>query len=313
MNVHQQPQQLIGKSVSGPAHAKLNLRLKIVGRRDDGFHLLSMLNHEISLADEIFLRFESEPGVRFATTQPHADKNLSDPSRNLAARAASSFLQESGAPLGISLRLQKNIPIGAGLGGGSSNAAAVLRLLHRELNFSTLPRERLFALAAALGADVPYFLEQGLCRVAGIGDDVRRIESDALAGQEVFLFVPNEPILTPALYAEYRKKFPALSNSSDIPFERKLKGPPLSYESILSLVENDFERVLPDFAPQLWLQLKSLREDRRLRVGLTGSGSAYFALAERGAQPVLREELETWARPFGTRVLNLRFVGVNPD
>lgn len=154
----------------GPAHAKLNLYLEIVRKRPDGYHDLRTLFQTIDLSDEIRASLGGglPPGV--ACTVEDAD--LPTDERNLAVRAASAWLEASNSPLGVRIRIRKRIPIGGGLGGGSSDAAAVLTFLQTvpvELG-RALPPAALLDLARSLGADVPFLLEGGFAQGTGRGD-----------------------------------------------------------------------------------------------------------------------------------------------
>lgn len=307
----QKPHEIpIGRTLQARAYAKLNLRLKIVGRRSDGFHLLSMLNNEISLADEISLTFGAHPGVSLESSGLGSGSDFFDAGKNLAARAASVYLREVGAAFGVRIRLQKNIPIGAGLGGGSSDAGAVLRLLQKEFGAKAISHERLLKLAAAIGSDVPYFLERGVCHVRGVGEQVRRLSAPSLHRAAVFLFVPALSIATPDLYAFYRKKHPVLEASIDDALMGEYEQSELPYHRILGLVENDFEALLREFAPGLWREISTVRSAGGLRVGLTGSGSAYFGIPENPTESSaqIMEHVSDLLRPSATKVLALRFV-----
>ncbi|MBN8548895.1 MAG: 4-(cytidine 5'-diphospho)-2-C-methyl-D-erythritol kinase [Deltaproteobacteria bacterium] len=301
---------LIGSSISVSPRAKLNLRLKIIGRRQNGFHELSMLNAEISLCDDILITFEQEPGVRIELRGDSGDLVLSDPSQNLAARAAQAFLERSAIDSGARLSLAKRIPIGAGLGGGSSDAAAVLRALNEKAGSLALSQEQLLEIAQTLGADVSYFLLGGLCAVSGIGENLLPLSGEAISGAIVFLFVPKLPISTPQLYSFYRSRFPNLQRSVDGAMQGLKRGDSLSYEDMLQLVENDFEQVLEDFAPSIAEQIKLVRGVRGLKVALTGSGSAFFALpsSKAGSSGDSLAHLEDLMRPSGTKVLALRLL-----
>lgn len=285
MNTSYSCKSLIGRRYETTACAKLNLRLKIVGRRADGYHLLSMLNVETDLCDRLTVGFHGRPGVRISV-KGSSSSELSNPEHNLAGRAAASLLSEFELPLGVEIELEKFIPQGAGLGGGSADAGAVLRVFRRAAAESNieLDASRLHAIALQLGADVPYFLFGGLAVVEGIGEIVRPICSAPLAAVNAVLMVPPTPILTSELYAEFRQRFPeveGLSNTDLSKFEcaawRKDEAA-VWYEALCALIENDFEKLLPQFSPAVWGAIEQLRSDANIVVGLTGSGSAFFAL-----------------------------------
>ena len=153
-----------------PALAKINLRLQVIGKRADGYHELRTIFQTISLQDEICLKSRRQPGI---TLKVQGNDSLSNESveKNLVYRAVSSLRLELKLADGVAIELRKKIPAGRGLGGGSSDAAAALigylRLVKRKL-----PRERLFELASALGADVPFFLEGGRALGIGKGDEI---------------------------------------------------------------------------------------------------------------------------------------------
>lgn len=141
------------------APVKINLYLDVLGRRPDGFHELETLFVRLPWGDDVALSLEEEPGIRLRLASD--DPSVPADASNLAVRAADAYLSEArhagrDVPAGLTLRLTKHIPAGAGLGGGSSDAAAVLRLLDGELGL--LPPDVLRAVAARLGSDVPFFL-----------------------------------------------------------------------------------------------------------------------------------------------------------
>src|SRR6266436_3882296 len=161
--------------LSGRACAKINLFLRVTGRRGDGYHELDSVFLPLSLADEIRIeiRAADEPMVTVNCNLPE----LASSKDNLAVRAARSFMSEFDLVADVSIDLEKRIPVGAGLGGGSSDAATVLCMmaaaaqLTDEATMSKLPR-----IALSLGADVPFFLDPRPSRVTGIGERIVSID-----------------------------------------------------------------------------------------------------------------------------------------
>src|SRR5215475_14377466 len=152
------------------APAKINLSLKILGRRSDGFHELDTLIAPISLYDEI--RIDKRPhGIGFSCDDP----SLPQDDDNLAVRAAKAFFETTKIEPAISIELKKKIPHGAGLGGGSSDAASVLLALN-ELFEAKLSREALAEMAKPLGSDVPFFLFQSAALCKGRGELVSPVK-----------------------------------------------------------------------------------------------------------------------------------------
>lgn len=135
--------------------AKINLYLLVTARRDDGYHEIETLFQEIDLAD----RLVWEPDVTALQLSVH-NADLGDPARNLVYRAAMRFAEVSGLPVGGRVSLYKNIPAGGGLGGGSSDAAGMLKLLNHHYQ-SPLEESALLTICGELGSDVPFFLQGG--------------------------------------------------------------------------------------------------------------------------------------------------------
>ena len=156
------------RTLSGPAPAKINLGLRVLNRGSDGYHELRTIFQTISLADQ--LRVAYDPGGDGAVALDCDDTSLST-RNNLAVRAAESLLRAGGWPGAVAIELKKRIPAGAGLGGGSSDAGAVLLALRRLLK--PRPHSKMLAeVAAELGSDVPFFLQGGTAVGLGRGEEV---------------------------------------------------------------------------------------------------------------------------------------------
>ncbi|MBS0305722.1 MAG: 4-(cytidine 5'-diphospho)-2-C-methyl-D-erythritol kinase [Proteobacteria bacterium] len=174
-----------------PAPGKLNLFLHVVGRRADGYHLLQSLFVPIDWADR--LHFERRDDGRLA----RHDLGAALPADDLSLRAARALQQASGQRLGVDITLDKRLPWGAGLGGGSSDAASTLLALNRLWGLRW-PRARLAAIGLALGADVPFFLGPGPAFVEGIGE---RLTPVALAGAQYLVVKPAAAVATRDVFA----------------------------------------------------------------------------------------------------------------
>ncbi len=175
------------------AHAKINLSLDIVGRREDGYHLLEMVMQSLELHDEVTLT-EINKGISLSCNK----KYVPDDHRNIAYKAAQMMMDEKKIKKGINIEISKNIPVAAGLGGGSSNAAAVLKGMN-ELFELGMSQEELMAMGLKLGADVPYFLVGGTALCKGIGEDV--IPLKPFADQIVLLVKPSFGVSTKEAYS----------------------------------------------------------------------------------------------------------------
>ncbi len=175
------------------AHAKINLTLEVLSQRDDGYHEIISILQTVDLHDRIQLEVASSVELRCNVPQLES-------SDNLALKAAQLLKAETSASFGVAIRLEKVIPVGAGLGGGSSNAAAVLKGLNKLWNLG-LSTEQLLPLAARLGSDVPFFLYEGTALVQGRGERVRPLPPATLEWL-VLLRPPIElPSKTGTLYS----------------------------------------------------------------------------------------------------------------
>ena len=188
------------------APAKINLTLKILGKRADGYHELETLMQKIALFDELELRLIAEPGVRISCSCPNCpncpDADLPEDEDNIAVRAAQLFLKETdNSGQGVNIVLRKNIPVAAGLGGGSSDAAAVINGLNRLLN-TDCSLERRAEMAVQIGADVPLFIYDFPAALAtGIGERLRPVPS--LTGCRILLINPGIPVSTKWAYEAF--------------------------------------------------------------------------------------------------------------
>ncbi|HEX5399012.1 MAG TPA: 4-(cytidine 5'-diphospho)-2-C-methyl-D-erythritol kinase, partial [Verrucomicrobiae bacterium] len=174
---------------------KVNLLLNILGRRPDGFHEIETVMHPVNVGDE--MTFE-RAGHSLQLTCSHPE--LPTDSRNLVHRAAASFFEMAGIADGIRIHLQKNLPLAGGIGGGSGNAATTLLALN-ELFGSPLPMEKLRDVAAALGSDIPFFLQNNPALATGRGENIQPLEPfPALRGKAFLLIHPGFGISTPWAY-----------------------------------------------------------------------------------------------------------------
>jgi 4-diphosphocytidyl-2-C-methyl-D-erythritol kinase len=255
------------------ARAKVNLGLRIYPRRPDGFHTIQTLFCRIDLADRLRLRLRSQPGVAIRVSGPESAPQGPD---NLAARAAALFLEQSGRAVGVEIELEKRIPAGSGLGGGSSDAATVLRLLD-QATASSLPHNKLSSLARQLGADVTFFAaDVPLAFGSGRGD---RLNCDAgLAPRPMLLVVPRVAVSTSEAYACWDE---AQDPAADrVTVKAPEPGAALSWETLYSEAENDFEPVIFQRLPRLRALHEALSATAPSLALLTGSGSALFGVYE---------------------------------
>ena len=235
-----------------PAPAKLNLDLRITGRRADGYHELESIFVLTNLSDSLAITPRRDSRITLHTPAPNVP-----PEQDLCTRAARALQQFSGCRFGADIWLEKHIPMGGGLGGGSSDAATVLRVLnhlwHLELDCPTLIR-----IGATLGADIPFFIFGESAFARGIGD---RLQAVSIPPQSFVIVRPTLHIPTAAVFAH-----PALPRNS----------PPAanpSYES-LQPFRNDMQSVVLQNHPEAAAAYRALAPFGDAR--LTGSGSCLF-------------------------------------
>ncbi len=244
--------------------AKINLHLQVVGRRADGYHELRTVFQTVDLHDLVTLEVVTA-GVELTVVEGEAPAGA----ENLAARAARVFLERWAPQAGVRITLRKRIPVGGGLGGGSSNAATVLRGLGSSLGVRP-PAAELWAVARELGADVPYFLVGGTALGIGRGDEV--VPLPDLPEQEVWLAVPPIAVPTAAIYG-------ALTVPAIAALDPRLE-PLLSGEGPRRLADipgrNDLEPVARERFPVLAEVYNGLRSVGASGVRLSGSGATVF-------------------------------------
>lgn len=180
------------------AYAKTNLSLDIVGVRSDGYHLLSSVMQTVDIYDEISVSLNDTGKIEVLTE----NKELLN-ENNICFLSAKKFLTETGLKKGVKIEIKKNIPVAAGMGGGSSDAAAVLKALN-EMTNNPLSKEKLLKLALTLGADVPFFIEGSTALIEGIGE-IKKIIYNPI--EYAFLFVKNsQKLSTKEMYKKLDEK-----------------------------------------------------------------------------------------------------------
>lgn len=248
------------------APAKINLNLLVGPRRGDGFHPLDSLVARVSFYDEIELALRTDG----ETTITCFGQECGDNQSNLALRAAKA-LAAGRSVGGVSITLQKRIPAGKGLGGGSSDAAAVLLTLNELWNLN-LPAEELAAIGATLGSDVPLFLGTPCARMTGRGEILQPVAIHPFAA---VLFLPPYPCATAEVYRAYDRREIIVDQQIDLSL---LRDKPSTWRGRL---RNHLLPAAQDVAPPLAGNRDALQNALGfVPVCLTGSGSAMFALCD---------------------------------
>ena len=253
-------------TLSIPSPAKINLLLKVTGKRPDGYHEIVTLLARISLFDTIVLTFD-EPAISVQCHHP----GVPEDSSNLAYMAALSFFRAVGVDDGVAIYIDKVIPVAAGLGGGSSNAAAVLLGLNEHYGFA-LAEEKLKDVAAGIGADVPFFLFKYPAVARGIGHDMEPYGD--LPRLAVVLVCPQFQVSTAWVYKNLKL---TLTN-----YKKDFKIPPLKtyFSRNKHFLFNDLEHVTVGRFPEIRLIKKGLRDLGAEIALMSGSGPCVFGLFE---------------------------------
>ena len=275
------------------AHAKVNLWLNVVGRRPDGYHLLDSLVAFVDLADTLDVRPSDRLSLELAG--PQAAGLAADPD-NLVLKAARLLADRAGVAPRATIRLGKHIPVAAGLGGGSADAAAALRALS-ELWRVALPEEELFDLAASLGADVPMCLAGHTALVSGIGERLQ--PAPALPPTAILLVNPGTPLPTRDVFEARRGPF-----STAVPVTQPWRNLP---ELVTALVRrgNDLSDAAISLRPAIAEVLTFLHNSRGARyAAMSGSGATCFALYDSldAAQRASASMPPAWWRHAGTLI-----------
>jgi 4-diphosphocytidyl-2-C-methyl-D-erythritol kinase len=254
--------------------SKVNLLLNILGKRADGFHELETVMHPVALCDR--LSFErAGAGLQLSCSDPR----LPVDSKNLVVQAAGLFAKAAGLGPGegVRIRLQKNIPVAAGLGGGSGNAAVTLLALN-ELFGHPLPAARLAELAAGLGSDIPFFLQTGPALATGRGEIIEPLEEfPAMRGLCFMLVHPGFGISTPWAYQQLAR-FPAAVHGAPGRARRLIARLQINLAAAAAEFYNALEAPALRKYPLLELFQEFFREDGAPATLMSGSGSATFAL-----------------------------------
>lgn len=274
------------------APAKINLGLRILGKRPDGYHNIETTFARIGLHDTIELSSRSDDKIVIAID------GAAIPSRqNIVWHAAWLLQKFSPQRRGVNIFLQKRIPLRAGLGGGSSDAAAVLRGLRKfwQLN---LPLDRLRRIALTLGADVPFFLSAGVQHALGRGEVLQRIELPKRFPREVLLVMPDVEVSTKWAYANVELKTQSVKRKTQINRTLKRAVNPRDISGV-----NDFEQIVFRKFPELKKIKSALKRNGAKFASLSGSGAAIFGLfSRRDAAEKARPKLEKFGRVWVTRL-----------
>ncbi len=274
------------------ARAKINWTLDILGQREDGYHLMDMLMQPVSLADTITLT----PGTELTLTTggyPHLPAN----ERNLAYRAALALQKATGCKRGAAIHVEKRIPVGAGMGGGSADAAAVLAGLNK-LWDTGLNQSQLEEIGLTLGADVPFCLRGGLTRTTGIGESIQALRS--ARSFDLVVIQPCRGLSTGAVFGAYHERESHLRPDTDAAQRALAQGDAALLARSLG---NVLQAVSQDMRPPIGDAIEQLKQRGAFAAAMTGSGSAVFGVFanEEDARTAARSLRQRWMSTFYCR------------
>jgi 4-diphosphocytidyl-2-C-methyl-D-erythritol kinase len=266
--------------VSGPrvriaAQAKLNLHLRVLAREESGFHSIETIFHRIDLADDILVEVTS--GERSIDS---TGSDVGPPELNLAWRAATAYASHNSWPRGFRIELTKRIPVGAGLGGGSADAAAVLRALE-SLSPAPMGAPELLRLAATLGSDIPFLASDAVMALAW-GRGERMLALRPLPCHDLLLMSPEFRVSTADAYRWLDEDRAGMADRPDRGADScALDALSLTaWGSIARFAQNDFEAPVSARHPALAGYLERLRKSRATFAQMTGSGSTIFGVLD---------------------------------
>ena len=251
--------------ISLRAPAKINLRLDILGKRPDGYHEIRTWIYPISLADELHIEKVDTEQITVTSTHPE----LPVEEENLAHRAAALFLKEHDPGGGVRIEIVKHIPLAAGLGGGSSDAAAVLKGMNT-LWGNRIPSEGLMTMGAQIGADVPFFIVGKGAVMGGRGEQMMQLLPPLRAW--LVLVNPGVPLLTQQVYQQGKWGLTKAGEDTRIPM------PPQGLEKMGKFLHNDLEGPALELMPSIDILKGRLLDAGAQGVLMTGSGPTVFGL-----------------------------------
>ena len=259
-------------TVSIRANAKINLWLDVLARRENGYHDIVSVMQEISLFDTITATRVEKQGIRLVSAC-----GLPTDERNLVVRAANAYFERTGKPFGVELTLEKEIPMQAGLGGGSADAAATLKALNH-LDGVRFSMEELVRIGATIGADVPFCVVGGTALCRGVGEEILPIENGLRAALVVAIM--GEGVSTPAAFAaldvRYRNFEGFSSDQSPDYLIHALRKSDIT--NTVSALFNRFEEVVEPERPAVCELKAALLQHGALGAVMSGSGPAVFGI-----------------------------------
>ncbi len=279
------------EAISKKAFAKLNLTLDVTGRTDDDYHTIISVMQLVDIHDIVTIKRRNGSGILLDSGAVF----LPSDSRNVAWKAARAFFRScSIAPGGLSIQIEKNIPVGAGLGGGSADAAAVLAGLN-ELYETGLPLEKLLSIGASVGADVPFCILGGTALATGIGEILKPLPP--MPDCDIVVCKPPYSCSTPAIYQRYDSQRPRERPDTQGFVNALEKG---DFSQMCRRLFNVFECLIPEHSRDIFQIKDTMLEFGAQGASMTGTGSAIFGLydssgeAQAAKEELVKRGLQAW-------------------
>ena len=274
------------------AYAKLNLTLDVTGTEDSGYHTMCMIMQGASLCDDITIKAEKGSGeIKISSGLPYVPSD----ERNIAAKAARAFLDAREITgWDLEINVEKRVPVCAGLGGGSSDAAAVLRALN-EMFFQRMTADQLREMALPLGSDVPYCVELGTMLAEGRGEVLTELKE--LPPCPVVICKPDFPISTPFLFKELDRRGAGRRPDTEEAVKAIERG---DLKTLGANMANVFESVLGRRKDEIFAVKNELKRQGALGAVMSGTGSAVFGIFgdERRAAAAANTLSKRWKSVF---------------
>ncbi len=253
--------------ITASTYAKINLSLDVTGKRPDGYHNINSIFEEISLCDTVTIEFNNSENISVSCSKP----GIPTDSKNIVWKAASEFFKASGiSNPGLHIHIDKNIPNEAGMGGGSSNAAGVLKLLNSYFK-TEMDDEQLIKIAARTGADTPFFIKGKLCLVEGLGEIVKPLPP--LPSHYIVCAKGNKGVSTPEAYRQIDQLGDTVHHNSQ-ELLKCIRNSDIS--RLMPLCINTFEKTdIPDDIENIKSIMKKYNTEGTM---MTGSGAAVFGI-----------------------------------
>lgn len=248
------------------AHCKINLSLRVLGRRPDGYHELDTVFQELEFGDRLWV----EPAPEFALTTTGLPLSGMGDDENIIVRAYELFAQSTGVAPACGVTLEKRVPVGSGLGGGSADGAAMLKVLN-QIGGTGLSDDALIELAVQLGADVPFFIRGGVQRGRGVGEVLEPVKLDF--HHPVLLVIPPVQVSTKQAFEGLKIKL--TDQRAPVTFGRLL-----TKADVKQLFENHFEPSVFHTYPQIGAIKSDLLRQGAWFASLSGSGSTVYGVFE---------------------------------